>query len=461
MQIGLGIGIPFTKSQVWLAVQAVFTPAKLFESGANGLWLDPSDPTTMFQDAAGTTPVTAVEQPVGRILDKSGRGNHAFQSNLANRPTLSARYNLLTKTEDISSADWSVYLVASRTATKFIPSTAGGEHYIVNSSSKSSGAVQYTAIFDVKDEGYGFSPIVIGDWSGPSASNGWYFCVDVSNGNYTAPKTFGSGWTVGIVSINRDSVTGICTVTCVFTTSAVSTRVGIGVYAYPSLKDTSPFSFAGNASFGIYLSKVSLVPTNQASLPYQRVNTSTDYDSDPTKFPWYLKFNGTSSSLQTASINFTATDKMFVAAGVRKLIDGQANLVAELSNNFTNSGSFGIFATAGASIPQPAFASAGTSRQVTYPATGYNAPITNVLSGIGNISGDQAILRVNGTQAAISTADQGTGNFGNYPLYIGARAGTSLFFNGYLYQLVIVGKQASADEITSTETFINTKTKAY
>lgn len=37
----------------------------------NGCWLDPSDMSTMFQDAAGTTPVTAVEQPVGLILDKS------------------------------------------------------------------------------------------------------------------------------------------------------------------------------------------------------------------------------------------------------------------------------------------------------------------------------------------------------------------------------------------------------
>lgn len=37
----------------------------------NGCWLDPSDMSTMFQDAAGTIPVTAIEQPVGLILDKS------------------------------------------------------------------------------------------------------------------------------------------------------------------------------------------------------------------------------------------------------------------------------------------------------------------------------------------------------------------------------------------------------
>lgn len=37
----------------------------------NGAWFDPEDMSTMFLDAAGTTPVTALEQPVGLWLDKS------------------------------------------------------------------------------------------------------------------------------------------------------------------------------------------------------------------------------------------------------------------------------------------------------------------------------------------------------------------------------------------------------
>lgn len=66
----------------------VWTPARLFEAGEIGLWLDPSDISTMFQDAGGTTPVTAVGQPVGRILDKSGRGNHATQADASRKPIL-------------------------------------------------------------------------------------------------------------------------------------------------------------------------------------------------------------------------------------------------------------------------------------------------------------------------------------------------------------------------------------
>lgn len=66
---------------------------------SNGALLDPSDLSTLYQDAAGTTPVTAVEQPVGKIIDKSGNGNHATQSITASRPVLSARKNILLATE--------------------------------------------------------------------------------------------------------------------------------------------------------------------------------------------------------------------------------------------------------------------------------------------------------------------------------------------------------------------------
>lgn len=48
-----------------------FAPSSLFFGGIPGAWYDPTDLSTMFQDSTGTTPVTAVEQPVGLILDKS------------------------------------------------------------------------------------------------------------------------------------------------------------------------------------------------------------------------------------------------------------------------------------------------------------------------------------------------------------------------------------------------------
>lgn len=71
---------------ILISAAAPFSPADLFVGGEQGAWYDPSDLSTMFQDSAGTAPVTADGQPVGKILDKSGRGNHASQATAAARP---------------------------------------------------------------------------------------------------------------------------------------------------------------------------------------------------------------------------------------------------------------------------------------------------------------------------------------------------------------------------------------
>ncbi len=48
-----------------------FSPLDLFAGGKQGAWYDPSDKTTLFQDVAGTVPVTKDGDPVGLMLDKS------------------------------------------------------------------------------------------------------------------------------------------------------------------------------------------------------------------------------------------------------------------------------------------------------------------------------------------------------------------------------------------------------
>lgn len=55
---------------------ASFSPRSLFSAGEQGLWYDPSDLSTMFEDAGGTTAVHVpgngtADSPVGLILDKS------------------------------------------------------------------------------------------------------------------------------------------------------------------------------------------------------------------------------------------------------------------------------------------------------------------------------------------------------------------------------------------------------
>ena len=70
-------------SLVWdrdAAIKALFT------GGKQGVFYDPSDKSTLFQDVAGTVPVTADGDPVGLMLDKSGNGNHATQGISSARP---------------------------------------------------------------------------------------------------------------------------------------------------------------------------------------------------------------------------------------------------------------------------------------------------------------------------------------------------------------------------------------
>jgi hypothetical protein len=101
-----------------------FSPASLFASGEKGAWYDPSDITTLFQDAAGTIPVTASGQPVGRILDKSGNGAHATQSTDSARPTYTVSGGLSYLLFD-GSDDWLTASSVNLSATNKVTFWAG------------------------------------------------------------------------------------------------------------------------------------------------------------------------------------------------------------------------------------------------------------------------------------------------------------------------------------------------
>jgi hypothetical protein len=196
-----------------------------------------------------------------------------------------------------------------------------------------------------------------------------------------------------------------------------------------------------------------LLPAADASLPYQRVTTATDYDSDPAKFPLHLSFDGADDSLSTSTINFTATDEMTVIAGVTKLRDaGGLGVLAEFTASASNSGSFLIAAPNGSS-PTFGVYSAGSSLALA-SASGFPAPVKVCLTLRTDISTDTLLMRINGAVSANTTGDQGTGNYSNAAMFIGRRNNASLPFNGRIHQLIVRGAATSGTLLTQAETFV-------
>ena len=186
--------------------------------------------------------------------------------------------------------------------------------------------------------------------------------------------------------------------------------------------------------------------TSSASRPILQRNATTG--------AYYLAFDGADDFLQTANIDFTATDKMSLFVGVTKLADS-AQIIAELSSSIsTNTSSFYLVSgTDGGGNGYTSFARGSanvvpsqTALHFTYPA-----PDVAVLSVKHDISGDLSSMRRNGVIGINGLADKGTGNFGNYPLFIGRRAGTDFSFTGHLYGLIGIGKLASDNETLAIE----------
>ncbi len=83
------------RKPVYAVLDGNVTQAPIYQEIVNAdiAFLEAHPNHSMFQDAAGTIPVTGVGQRVGLILDKSGTGKHAYQIDSAKQPIL--RFNAL------------------------------------------------------------------------------------------------------------------------------------------------------------------------------------------------------------------------------------------------------------------------------------------------------------------------------------------------------------------------------
>lgn len=155
--------------------------------------------------------------------------------------------------------------------------------------------------------------------------------------------------------------------------------------------------------------------------------------------------------LQTAAVDFSATDKITVVVALRKSSDASTAIAVELGSDVGSlNGTFSIRAPRSPSTPNYGFLVRGASLASMSGAT-FAAPITNVVACEFNLSGpsivQQIVPRIDGvTPASSSAGSTGGGSYGNYALNIGSLNAASGFLNGRIYRLLVIGRALTTIE---------------
>lgn len=405
--------------------------------------------------------VNAFTGTIDNVSVKRLDGNHAYQSTSAARPTLRARYTLLTYSEQFDNAAWNKVNSSisqnagtapdgTLTADKLIDTAANTVHSVYQSVTVLA-STRYTLSFYAKAAGRNW--VTLDPVYPAVANNITYF--DLQNGvvgtndpdNTASITSVGGGWYRCAVS---------------HTTAVGQTSMYMQIA--PASADGG-ITYIGNGTDGVLVWGADLRPSNLATglIPlYQRIAAATDYDT--VGFPVYIQGNGSSQFMQTAAIDFSSTDKMTVWSAVRKLSDAAQGMVCELTASYAANGASIFLSAPGGAAANYTSGSRGAAvaaaDQVS-TATTYTAPISGVLSSSHDIAGDLTTLRVNSTAAANATGDKGAGNFANAALYLLSRGGASLWFGGYFYGAIIRGAASNDGQIAIGERWLNARAKAY
>lgn len=408
--------------------------------------------------AGGATVTLNVDNVSAQLLP----GNHAKATNDgAARPILRSRYNLLTYSEQLDNAAWAktnATITANATtapdgtttADKLVEASDSAVLHSTNIFSAILLSGQYTFSVYAKASERNWLLLNFAVSNGTysvSDSRAWF---DLSNG--TVGTVGGTGATASITAAGNGWYR------CVLSSGSYASA-NRKVLAATATADGSS-SNDGDGTSGVYIWGAQLVANSVfPSNVYQRIEAAPSGNGTVTyatgsDWPQYLYYDGVDDGMASSSIDFSATDEMSVFAGVTKQSDAAFGALTELSaSSGGNNGAFGVLlpqsATAGAQ-----FRSRGTASGDAAVSSGYPAPLSLVLTGLGEVSADTSVLRLNGSQAATSANDQGTGNYGNYPLYIGSRGGIGNYFKGDLYSLIVRGKTSTETEIQSTENYV-------
>jgi len=455
------------------AVSTAWTPAQLFASGEQGVWYDPSDLTSMYTDRAGTVSPsvigTVADQTIGKVNDKSGRGNHAVAPSDAARPLLSARVNLLTYSEDFTNVLWSkngativsnviVSPVGTTTVDFVKEDTSSGNHSAAYNYLPGwlLGAPLYFSFYAPK---YGqansrqwfYAAILSG--SNPQIAYRYIINVDAATGTITDSKV---GANLASCSTTITSVGDFWWVKMVCTPSTTSTTLtyviaGASNSATPTYNATyGDIEYTGNGTSGQYFWGMQM---STAAQVYQAVVTASNYDA--TGFPAYLKFDGVDDVLIASAIPR--------ATGVfSSFVGGLTNLVSR-TVTFASADNYNTSPTLRA--PQYLLVGSGVSSTLVFNTSttpfGDNGPavaINTAFVETALATTTTLDCRVNGVSTGV-TGITGPLTTSALPLHVGGppAAVSNLFLQGNIYTLINREALTSAGDVTSAEQWCATK----
>lgn len=168
----------------------------------------------------------------------------------------------------------------------------------------------------------------------------------------------------------------------------------------------------------------------------------------------YATWDAFDDYLQTAAIDFSGTNKISIIACISRQSSAAAGILAETSTG-AGAGAFYIAAPNGAGTTIEVGAR-GNVGLVRWRYTDSAPPSTGVYTAdldFSAASASEAGLRKNGATVGAAAGDtsENTGTFASYALNIGARNAASLFFNGRIYRLLVIGRALTTTERNAAE----------
>lgn len=271
---------------------------------------------TLFQDSAGTSAVTAVEQPVGRALDQSGNARHALQATSTARPLLTARKNLGIRTNTFFNS-----------ANSYTPGAYGTLARITKTTSGVSYAQSETQSTFVADTTITVSMRV--KWDGHNIPD---FSIEYNNANNFGTP-FVARWNVtsaGVSLVAQSACTastvaeadGVYRLSATFVTGAsVAITAGTNPTVLHKMQGVSGATIlAGDFQ----------IEYGASATGYQRVISSTGYDI--TASPLVMRFDGADDVLAASFAPGTlpASADVYVVIN-RDVDDGNAAIGIDLT----------------------------------------------------------------------------------------------------------------------------------